>query len=193
MLWSGIAWHLLKAWLASGVHRTRLCTDAGWFGLGFTLQQQSDVLVKAGSCFLSDSEGRYATIELELLAVMWAIHKCNIFLAGLPHFTVVTDHHPLISILNNHRLDEIVNPHLQHLKTRVMAYNFTAEWIKGALNNALDALSCYATSSEAIVSQPTRQEPSTPPDPAVTRRAPRWNPPRSCSHPRYLIEEIAFT
>ena len=38
----------------------------------------------------------YAIIELELLAVAWAITRCNIFLAGLPHFTVVTDHHPFI-------------------------------------------------------------------------------------------------
>ena len=51
------------------------------------------------------------------------------------------DHHPLIPILNNHRLDEIENPRLQCLKTRIMAYNFTAEWVKGTLNNALDVLS----------------------------------------------------
>ena len=38
------------------------------------------------------------------------------FLAGLPHFRVITDHHPLIPILNSHRLDEIENPQLQRLK-----------------------------------------------------------------------------
>ncbi len=114
---------------------THLCTDASRQGLGFVSQQKSDddwVLFQAGSHFLSDAESRYAIIELELLAVTWAIIKCNIFLAGLPHFAVVTDHHPLILILNNHRLDEIENPRLQRLKARVMAYNFTVEWIKGA-------------------------------------------------------------
>ena len=30
--------------------------------------------------------------------------------------TVITDHHPLVSILNHHRLDEIENPRLQRLK-----------------------------------------------------------------------------
>ena len=44
-------------------------------------------------------------------------------------------------ILNNHRLYEIENPRLQHLKTRVMVYNFSAEWVKGVLNSAPDALS----------------------------------------------------
>ena len=87
------------------------------------------------------TESRYAIIELELLAVSWAIYKCKLFLAGLPHFKVFTDHHPLIPILNNHRLDEIENSRLQRLKTRIIGYNFTAEWVKGILNHAPDALS----------------------------------------------------
>ncbi len=99
------------------------------------------VLVQAGSQFLSDTESRYAIIELELLGVTWAITKCKIFLAGLPHFTVVTDHHLLVPIVNNHRLDEIENPRLQRFKTKTMAYNFTTKWIKGTLNHAPDALS----------------------------------------------------
>ena len=56
-------------------------------------------------------------------------------------YCIVTDHYPLVPILNSHRLDEIENPRLQRLKTRVMAYNFTAEWVKWSLNNAPDALS----------------------------------------------------
>ena len=70
---------------------TRVCTDTSRRGLGFVLQQKSNdalVLVQAGSRFLSDPEYRYAIIELDLLAVSWAIIKCNLFLAGLPHFTV---------------------------------------------------------------------------------------------------------
>ena len=123
---------------------TRLCTDASRQGLGFVLQQKVGdnwVLIQAGSRFISDTESRYAIIELELLAVSWAIYKCKLFLAGLPHFKVITDHHPLIPILNNHRLDEIENPRLQRLKTRIIGYNFTAEWVKGILNHAPDALS----------------------------------------------------
>ena len=123
---------------------TRLCTDASRKGLGFILQQKQDenwVLVQAGSRFLSDAESRYAVIELELLGVTWAITKCKIFLAGMPHFTVVTDHHPLVPILNSYRLDEIENPRLQRMKSKIMAYNFSATWIKGVLNHAPDALS----------------------------------------------------
>ena len=72
--------------------------------------------------------------------------KCHTFLVGLQHFQVVTDHNPLIPILNNHRLDEIENPRLQCLRTRIMGYNLTAIWLKGSHNNAPDALSRHPVS-----------------------------------------------
>jgi len=87
---------------------TRLCTDASRQGLSFVLQQKTGntwSLIQTGSRFLSDPKSWFTIIELELLAVAWAITKCDVFLAGLPHFTVVTDHHLLIPILNNHRLE----------------------------------------------------------------------------------------
>ena len=65
--------------------------------------------------FLSDAESRYATTELELLAVTWAVMKCKVSLAGLQYFYIIKDHNPLIPILNSRRLDEIENPRLQHL------------------------------------------------------------------------------
>ena len=58
---------------------TRLCTDASRQGLGFILQQKTAeqwTLIQDGSRFLSDVETRYAVIELEILAVSWAVVKC---------------------------------------------------------------------------------------------------------------------
>ena len=116
--------------------KNRKHTDASRLGLGFVLLQRdkdSDEewkTVQAGSRFLTDTETRYAVIELECLAVAWAVKKCHIFLSGIDHFTVVTDHNPLIPILNSHRLNEIENPRLQRLRTRLMAYNLTAQWLK---------------------------------------------------------------
>jgi len=125
----------------------RLCTDASRQGLGFVLQQNAEkwVLIQAGSRFLSEAETRYTVIELEMLAVPWAIMKCRLFVAGLQHFDVITDHNPLISIVNIHRLDEIKNPRLQCLKTQIMGYNFTAQWKKGSDHHAPDALSQLGT------------------------------------------------
>ena len=67
--------------------------------------------------------------------------QCHKFLAGLPHFDIITDHNQLLSILNNRRLDEIENPRLQRLRTKLMAYHFTAHCQKGSLHSAPDVLS----------------------------------------------------
>lgn len=64
--------------------------------VGVHSSEESWVLVQAGS-----PVSRY---NLELLAVIWA--NINLFLAGLPHSVIVTDRHPLLPILNSHRLDE---------------------------------------------------------------------------------------
>ena len=40
---------------------------------------------------------------------------------------VITDHNPLISILHKHCLDEIDNPTLQQLKTKLIAFSVAAE------------------------------------------------------------------
>ena len=75
-----------------------LCTDASRQGVGFVLQQQSTtgrwVLIQAGSHFLTPTEAWYAVIDLELLAVVWSVMKCKVFLLGLQHFTIITDHNP---------------------------------------------------------------------------------------------------
>ena len=128
---------------------TRLMTDASKKGLGFVLQQKHTDkwhLIQAGSRFLTDTETRYATIEKEMLGIAWAVKKCHKFLAGLAHFDIVTDHNPLLSILNHRRLDEIENPRLQRLRTKLMMYNFTAQWQKGSLHHAPDSLSRHPTS-----------------------------------------------
>ena len=91
-------------------------------------------LVQAGSCYLTDTASQYLVIQLELLAVVWAIWKCTMFLTRLPQFEVWTDHNPLEPILNSHRLDEIENPRLQHMRMKIMAFNFKTIWHKGATN-----------------------------------------------------------
>ncbi|XP_045122967.1 uncharacterized protein LOC123511049 [Portunus trituberculatus] len=109
-------------------------------------------LVQCGSRFLTDAETRYATIELELLAVVWAMSKCRLHLIGLQHFTLMTDHRPLVPILNAYTLDAIENPRLQRLKEKISPYLFTAVWRAGKLLRIPDAL------SRAPVSHPTPED-----------------------------------
>ncbi|PAA65850.1 hypothetical protein BOX15_Mlig025290g1 [Macrostomum lignano] len=136
---------------------TALHTDASRLkGIGFLLkQQQTDGswrVVQAGSRFISETESRYAMIELELLAVVWATQKCRLFLEGLHEFEIVTDHKPLIPILNSYQLDQIENPRIQRLRAKLNRYVYKARWVKGKDNADADAL------SRAPVDNPTAQD-----------------------------------
>lgn len=134
-----------------------LQTDASRLhGIGYALLQDHGQgqtrLVQCGSRFLTDAETRYATIELELLAVVWAMTKCRLHLIGLQHFTLMTDHRPLVPILNTYTLDAVENPRLQRLKEKISPYLFTAVWRAGKLLCIPDAL------SRAPVSRPTPED-----------------------------------
>lgn len=98
-------------------------TDASClYRIGYTfLQEQGQGRMHLAHCdsrFLTDAETRYATVELEMLAFTWAISKCRLYLSSLPHFTLMTNHHPLIPI-NSYTLDTVKNPHLQWFKERI--------------------------------------------------------------------------
>ena len=102
---------------------TRLYTDASRLnGLGFVLKQlQEDhtwKVVQAASRFLTSAETCYAMVELELLAIAWAVGKARPFLEGI-RFEIMTDHKPLIPILNNYSLSDIENKRLQCPKMKM--------------------------------------------------------------------------
>ena len=117
-----------------------LLTDASRKGLGFALLQE-DRLILCGSRFVTEAESRYAMVELELLAIVWACHKCRLYLLGQNNFLVLTDHRPLIPILNDKRWDEIDNPRILRLIEKLAAFRFKADWRKGKEHAIPDALS----------------------------------------------------
>ena len=124
--------------------QTLLETDASRTGLGFILKQNQGgrwKWIQAGSRFLTDAETRYAMVELEALGVFYAIKKCHLFLAGLEHFEVITDHKPLVPMFNNQMLPYIENPRVQNYRSKLTGYNFTLVWKKGKEHLVPDALS----------------------------------------------------
>ena len=124
---------------------TVLLTDASRTkGLGFALIQTNDDgfnrLICCGSRGLSSTESRYATIELELQAVVYAVEKSYHYLRGLKHFTVMSDHRPLVGLFKK-RLDEISNRRLQRQRLRLADYCFELVYTPGKSHHIADALS----------------------------------------------------
>ena len=73
-------------------------------------------MVAAGSRYLRDVETRYSMKELEGLAIHYCVKQCNLYLSGLYHFYVITDHQPLKTYRKD--LFEIDNDKPMKIKTR---------------------------------------------------------------------------
>ena len=97
-------------------------------------------IVTCASKSLTDTQRRYSTIELECLAIKWAILKCPYYLLGLPNFTVVTDHRPLEGVFKKTIFD-LPNPRLQRMREKLAAFNFSVTWVPGKTHLIADALS----------------------------------------------------
>ena len=126
-----------------------LLTDASrLFGLGYALGHMEadssgkDVfkIVKCGSKGLTPTQQRYSTIELECLAIVWAVQKCSFYLRGLPVFHVLTDHRPLEGVFTKDIFD-LASPRLQRLREKVAMYSFVVRWVPGKTHFIADALS----------------------------------------------------
>ena len=117
-------------------------------GLGYALghiEHDSDKkpifkIVHCGSKGLTQTQQRYSTIELECLAIIWAIQKCHFYLRRLPIFQVYTDHRPLEGVFQKDIFD-LASPRLQRLREKVAMYTFRVCWVPGKTHLIADALS----------------------------------------------------
>ena len=109
---------------------TALQVDASRLkGLGYCLLQKQDGdwrVIQCGSRFLSPAESRYAMVELELLGAVWAASKTRIYTLGRRDVSLITDHQPLVSIINSRLMDQIPNPRIFCLKEKLLPYPFRA-------------------------------------------------------------------
>ena len=93
------------------------CDGSKLNGIAVILYQEHDSKwfpVNCASRYLKESEKGWYPIENELLAITWGCSKMNLYLQGLPHFIVETDHNPLVPILNSKSLIDM-SPRIQEI------------------------------------------------------------------------------
>ena len=116
---------------------TVLQTDASVKGLGACLLQDQKPVYFASKA-LTETQHGYVAIEIESLAVAWAMEKFHHFLYA-SHFILETDQKPLEAILSK-SLNQ-ATPRLQRILIRTFPYTFTVRYIPGTTNQLADCLS----------------------------------------------------
>ena len=115
---------------------TVLQTDASAKGLGACLLQ-CEHPVYFSSKALTDSQKGYVAIELEALAISWAMEKFYHFLYATK-FVLETDQKPLETILAKSL--NAATPRLQRILIKTFAYDFTIKYLPGENNQLADCL-----------------------------------------------------
>ena len=116
-----------------------LRTDASDSGIGAVLLQcHEDVYfpVAYASKKLSSAQQKYAVIERECLAIIWALEKLTVYLYG-KEFVIQTDHQPITFLKTAH----LSNPRLLRWALKLQPYLFRIEAIPGRDNVGADYLS----------------------------------------------------
>ena len=125
---------------AAGDRRSPI--QGSWNGLGQQQPSGEWQILQCGSRRVTPAESRYSATEVELLAVVWAVHKAHLYLAGAD-FELVVDYRPLIPILNSRALDELPSPRLVRSKEKLALYQLTAMWRPGIEHKIVDCFSRY--------------------------------------------------
>ncbi len=88
------------------------------------------------------AESRYSPTEIELLAIMWAVRKCHMFLKGA-RYELIVDHKPLISIISSKALPEIDTPWITCLREKLAYMMPVAVWRQGVKHTTGDVFSRF--------------------------------------------------
>ena len=111
--------------------------DSSQRGMGAALVQENQPVAFASKS-LSETQSNYPNIDREMLAVVFGISRFQTYLYGR-RFTVITDHRPLVMIVNKplHRAP----PRLQRMLYKIQGYDFDLQYRPGSTMTLSDTLS----------------------------------------------------
>ena len=123
----------------------RLACDASDYGVGAVLSHLmpngEEKPVGFVSRTLTEAEKKYSQVEKEALACVVGVTRFRSYLWG-HHFTLQTDHKPLLTILNEHKaIPQQAANRIQRWAWNLAAYDYTITWRSTSQHANADALS----------------------------------------------------
>ena len=122
---------------------TIISTDASDYGLGAIMSQigpdNIERTVAFASRTLSSAERKYAVVEKEALACVWAVERWRTYLWGR-RFTLKTDHQALTTLLTTKGVGR-AGLRVARWSARLMSYNYDVIYRPGCENAPADCMS----------------------------------------------------
>ena len=114
-------------------------TDASQKAIGGVLSQSGKPVMFV-SRSLSETEQRYSNVEREALSIVWCCLRLRQLLVGR-HFTLISDHKPLLKIYGGQCLPKVASSRLMRWAILLQQFDFSIEYKPGSEIPHADSLS----------------------------------------------------
>ncbi len=123
----------------------RVASDASPHGIGAVMSHVfpdgTERPIAFASRSLNKAERNYSQIDKEALGIVWSVKKFHTYLYGR-HFTLITDHQPLVSIFSPEKsLPAMTAARLQRYAVFLAGHNYDIEYRNTKLHGNADGLS----------------------------------------------------